>query len=229
MSRTILVVDDEPAICELVRFHLERDGFRVLTTDNGLDALMMQQDHQPDLVILDEMLPALPGFDVLRRLRAESQVPVIMLTARKEEVDRVVGLELGADDYVTKPFSVRELIARVRAIFRRQEPPVKTLAFSNNGITVRVEEQRALVDDQPINLTATEFQILALFMRHPGRVFSRSDLFASVWGYDSHGDTRTVNVHIRNLRDKLGAKGMLIESVRGVGYRLNAHAQEDNA
>lgn len=227
MSRTILVVDDEPAICELVRFHLERHGFRVLTTDNGVDALMMQKNYRPDLLILDEMLPALSGFDVLRRLRSESHVPVIMLTARKEEVDRIVGLELGADDYVTKPFSVRELVARVRAIFRRHEISDQISEISNHGITVRIEEQRALVGDQPINLTAKEFRILALLMTYPGRVFSRSDLFTSVWGYDSHGDTRTINVHIRNLRDKLGTKGRWIESVRGVGYRLNAQTEKE--
>jgi two-component system alkaline phosphatase synthesis response regulator PhoP len=221
---TVLVVDDEPAIRELVRFTLEREGFRVRLAGDGWEALDAARREAPDLVVLDLMLPGLSGEDVCRALRAEMDVPVLMLTARKEESDRVSGLELGADDYVTKPFSPRELAARVRAILRRtrgRDMP------GSEGLVVDVERRRVTLDGRPIDLTYTEFELLRTLRAYPGRVFSREDLLSRVWGQDFYGDTRTVDVHIRHLREKLGedpAHPRFIETVRGVGYRFREAA-----
>ncbi len=222
--RTILVVDDEPAIILLIRHRLEHDGFRVLTAENGIDAIITAKSHHPDLIILDLMLPGIVGLEVLRELRTHSTVPIIILSARKEEVDRVVGLELGADDYVVKPFSVRELSARVKAMFRRQETRSIETDLTWNGIAINLDRREATVQGRPVNLTSTEFELLSLLLRNPGRVFSRQDLLRQVWGYEVGGDARTVNVHIKNLREKLGEEGQgEIETVRGVGYRMRNH------
>ena len=222
MGRTILVIDDEPAILTLIRHRLEHDGFRVITAEDGLTAWDRIRQERPDLIVLDLMLPGLPGLDLLSRIRSQYSVPVIVLTARKEEVDRVVGLEMGADDYVTKPFSVRELSARIKAMFRRQEDRRDHSAeIHRHGIVLNSHQRWATVHGKPVSLTATEFSILALLLENPGRVFSRQDLFRHVWGYDvAGGDTRTINVHIKNLRDKLGDAQTAIETVRGVGYRV---------
>lgn len=221
---TVLVVDDEPAIRELVRFTLEREGFRVRLAGDGWEALEAARREAPDLVVLDLMLPGLSGEDVCRALRAEMDVPVLMLTARKEESDRVSGLELGADDYVTKPFSPRELAARVRAILRRTR---SREAGGGEGLVVDVERRRVTLDGRPVDLTYTEFELLRTLRAYPGRVFSREDLLSRVWGQDFYGDTRTVDVHIRHLREKLGedpARPRFIETVRGVGYRFRETA-----
>ena len=221
---TILVVDDEPAIRELVRFTLERDGFRIATANEGWEALSVAKAERPDLVILDLMLPGLSGEEVCRALRAEMDVPVLMLTARKEESDRVMGLELGADDYVTKPFSPRELAARVRAILRRAgSSRAGSVAAPEEPLVVDVERRRVTLDGNPVELTYTEFELLSTLKAHPGRVFSREELLSRVWGQEFFGDSRTVDVHIRHLREKLAEDPVhprFIETVRGVGYRF---------
>ncbi len=223
MNRTILVVDDEPNILTLVQFPLEREGYHVLTALNGMDALELFRTQTPDLVVLDLMLPSLSGLEVLRQLRQESNVPVMMLTARKEEVDRIVGLEMGADDYVVKPFSVRELVARIKAILRRNTPSASADVLSMHGLTVEVPQHLVSYRGEPRHITRKEFEILTLLLSNPGRVFTRQQLLTEVWGYEIADDTRTVNVHIKNLREKLKEAGDLIETVRGVGYRFKGH------
>lgn len=223
VNRTILVVDDEPNILTLVQFPLEREGYHVLTALNGMEALELFRTQTPDLVVLDLMLPSLSGLEVLRQLRQESNVPVMMLTARKEEVDRIVGLEMGADDYVVKPFSVRELVARIKAILRRNTPSASSDVLSMHGLTVEVPQHLVSYRGEPRHITRKEFEILTLLLSNPGRVFTRQQLLTEVWGYEIADDTRTVNVHIKNLREKLKEAGDLIETVRGVGYRFKGH------
>jgi DNA-binding response OmpR family regulator len=234
---TILVVEDERELNTLVRRHLEDEGHRVLQAFDGAAALQIAQQEHPDLVILDWMLPHLDGLEVCRRLRRESIVPILMLTARAEEVDRVLGLEVGADDYLVKPFSIRELLARVRAIFRRIElqgqagsaeanPPL----LEDGPLRVDVGEHVASVDGRPVELTPKEFDLLALLVRNPGRAFARDYLLDKVWGYDYGGlDTRTVDTHVLRLRKKLGAVGDRIETVWGVGYRFARSAQRQGS
>lgn len=222
MARSVLIVDDESAILTLLRFHLEREGFLVISAENGNEALAAAHRESPDLVILDLMLPGISGLEVLKRLRLSSQVPVIMLTAAKDEVDRVVGLEMGADDYITKPFSTRELVARVKALFRRQDALPASDELSYQGLLLRFDQRTATLNGRAIHMTYKEFDILAILMQHAGRVFSRENLFKMVWGYESAHDTRTINVHIYNLREKLDEAGSLIETVRGVGYRFRS-------
>lgn len=224
MGQKVLVVDDETAILELVAYNLTREGFDVIQEVSGQKAPERVKQESPDLIILDVMLPGMSGFDVCRAIRKTTDVPIIMLTARKDEVDRVLGLELGADDYVTKPFSPRELIARVKAILRRtgriqeNEEEIRTV-----GLVVDMERRQASVDGRSINLTFTEFELLSILARNPGRAFTRDELLVRVWGQDFYGDARTVDVHIRHLREKLmedpGAP-RFIETVRGVGYRF---------
>lgn len=222
MGRTVLVVDDEPAIVVLIQHSLEHEGFRVLIAEDGITAVERVREERPDLVVLDLMLPGIPGLDVLRQIRLLSTIPVILLTARKEEVDRVVGLEMGADDYVTKPFSVRELVARIKAMFRRQEIRSVSPEILLHGLSLNMERRTVSYEGQRVNLTTTEFEILALLVQSPGRVYTRQDMLRQVWGYGEMGDARTVNVHIKNLREKLGTAQTLIETVRGVGYRMRA-------
>ncbi|MDA8193614.1 MAG: response regulator transcription factor [Thermaerobacter sp.] len=225
MAQKVLVVDDEAAISELVAYNLTREGFDVVTEDNGVSALARVDAEPPDLVILDVMLPGMSGLDVCRAIRQKTEVPIILLTARKDEVDRVLGLELGADDYVTKPFSPRELIARVKAILRRTGAKSRDSAgeIRASGLTVELERREAAVDGREINLTFTEFELLSILARHPGRAFTRDELLVRVWGSDFYGDARTVDVHIRHLREKLQdnlGSPRFIETVRGVGYRF---------
>lgn len=220
----LLVVDDETAIAELVTYHLTREGYHVDVEEDGKAAVLRAQRESFDLVILDVMLPGLSGLEVCRAIRQNSDVPIIMLTARKDEVDRVLGLELGADDYVTKPFSPRELIARVKAILRRSaRGRDESGGVRVPGLEVDVERRAVSVDGQPVNLTFTEFELLTILARHPGRAFTRDELLVRVWGEDFYGDSRTVDVHVRHLREKLHedpAKPRFIETVRGVGYRF---------
>jgi two-component system alkaline phosphatase synthesis response regulator PhoP len=225
MATKILVVDDEPAIVELVQYNLEREGFQVVTAVDGQAALAEAREEAPDLIVLDVMLPEVSGLDVCRTLRQMTDVPIILLTARKDEVDRVLGLELGADDYVTKPFSPRELVARIKAILRRTSPREGDGTGGQDGLVVDPARRRVHVDGREVDLTYTEFELLHLLARHPGLAFTRDQLLAEVWGADSFGDTRTVDVHIRHLREKLGddlAQPRFIETVRGVGYRFRA-------
>jgi DNA-binding response OmpR family regulator len=224
MARTILVVDDETTLRETLVEALESEGYRAVAAADGREALAAFRAHRPDLVLLDLMLPELSGVEVCRILRAESAVPIIMLTAKDSEVDKVVGLELGADDYVTKPFSLRELTARIRAIFRRAEqagsseaPPVIDLG----RVQVDLAGHRLLRDGATLPVKPKAFELLAFMLRHPGQVFTRDQLLEHVWGYDYAGESRTVDVHIHWLRAEIEADAAApayLHTVRGVGY-----------
>jgi len=229
MTSRILVVDDEPAVTDLLAYNLRKAHYDVLTAADGRTALRLARESKPDLILLDLMIPAVDGLDVCRELRKTSAVPIIMITARGEEVDRVVGLELGADDYVTKPFSVRELMARVKAVLRRVGPEgqaaaPKTVLSGPGGLRLEVECRTACAGETPLDLTRLEFDLLHLFLLNAGRVLTRERLLEQAWGYDFAGDTRAVDSAIKRLRAKLrqaSAEADSIEAVRGVGYRLN--------
>jgi two-component system alkaline phosphatase synthesis response regulator PhoP len=219
--KTILVVDDERNIVELVRLYLEKEGFAVVAAADGKQALVQFERSQPDLVVLDLMLPKLDGFEVCRELRRRSDVPILMLTARSEDVDAIVGLELGADDYVTKPFNPRARVARVKAILRRTDATARggrPLQVGNLRIDPRRRE--ASVGDRNMELRAREFDLLAALARDPGVVLTRDALLEDVWGTDFPGETRTVDVHVAEVRKKLGDDGPQVETIRGIGYRL---------
>ena len=224
MKRTILVVDDEPTLRETLVEALEAEGYRAISAADGREALAHFRAERPDLVLLDLMLPELSGIEVCRIIRAESGVPIVMLTAKDSEVDKVVGLELGADDYVTKPFSVRELSARLRAIFRRGEqsatetPPA---LHDLGSVQVDLAGHRILRDGREVPAKPKVFELLAFLLRHPGQVFSRDQLLERVWGYDYAGETRTVDVHVHWLRAAIEAdpsRPEFVHTVRGVGY-----------
>jgi two-component system, OmpR family, response regulator RegX3 len=226
-ARTVLVVDDEPTIRETVADAVMIDGHRVVTAATGPEALLVFRAAQPDLVILDLMLPELSGIEVCRILRAESGVPIIMLTARDAEIDRVVGLEVGADDYVTKPFSLRELTARVRAVFRRLDqagsraPVAGPDVVDLGSVQVDLPGYRLLRAGKAVAVKPRAFQLLAFLVRNPGQVFTREHLLQEVWGTDYPGETRTVDVHVRLVREAIEvdpANPMLLETVRGTGY-----------
>jgi len=219
---TILVVDDERHIVELARLYLSNDGYTVLSAYDGLRALEMTRERRPDLVVLDIMLPKMDGWEVCRRLRqGGNDVPIIMLTARSEDVDRIVGLELGADDYVVKPFNPRELVARVKAVLRRSEGKTRIAKVLRLGdLEIDHERREARVAGRELKLRAKEFDLLLAFAEHPGFVFSRDQLLNRVWGYDFAGGTRTVDVHVARLRDKLSGSRVKIETIWGVGYKL---------
>lgn len=235
MADRVLVVDDEPALVELVAFNLRKAGFDVNTAADGAAALVAARSWNPQVVVLDVMLPGLDGFEVCRELRKWSAVPVLMLTARKEEVDRVVGLELGADDYLTKPFSPRELVARVRALLRRVRLDRETAAaglaggvLESGSLRIDLERHDVTVEGRSVDLTPTEFRLLSQLAQHPGRVYGREDLLRVIWGDDFFGDERTVDVHVRHLREKVEpdpAHPQLILTVRGVGYRFSPRPQ----
>jgi DNA-binding response OmpR family regulator len=222
-SKTVLVVDDEPTLVATLRYNLEREGYRVLTAGDGDAALVTARTERPDLVVLDLMLPVMDGLEVCRALRSEMRVPILMLTARSEEVDKVVGLELGADDYVTKPFGMRELLARVRALLRRIEPHPDNEALVSGDIEIDLKRHEAIRAGRRLDLKPKELDLLLFFMRNRGRAFTREQLLRDVWGYDFLGDSRTVDVHVRWLRQKIeaepGEPARLI-TVRGVGYRF---------
>jgi DNA-binding response OmpR family regulator len=225
MARTILVVEDEPTLRETLAEALETDGFRVLTAADGREALTRFRAERPDLVLLDLMLPELSGVEVCRILRAESGVPIIMLTAKDSELDKVVGLELGADDYVTKPFSIRELTARIRTQFRRADQAATVEAppasVELGSVQVDLAGHRLLRDGLALPVKPQAFELLAFLLRHPGQVFTRDQLLERVWGYDYAGETRTVDVHVHWLRTQIEADPRdpaFIHTVRGVGY-----------
>jgi len=224
MTQKILVVDDEPEIVKLVRAYLEHAGFAVVTANEGNQALAVFRRERPNLVILDLNLPGLDGLDVCRALRRDTDIPIIMLTARLEETDRLIGLELGADDYVVKPFSPREIVARVRAVLRRAEGlPVRPQVISSAGVTLDLTQRIATKNGQLLELTTMEFDLLALLAEHPGQVFSRLQLLERTQDTAYEGYERTIDVHIKNLRIKLGdnpQNPQYIETVRGVGYRF---------
>jgi DNA-binding response OmpR family regulator len=223
---TVLVVDDEPIVREVVVRYLEREGYRTLEAGDGVLARELVERERPNLVVLDLMLPGMDGLSLCRWIRARSDLPVIMLTARGEEADRIVGLELGADDYVTKPFSPRELAARVRTVLRRAAPPVLAEArLSFGDLEIDAATREVTRAGQPVRLTAREFDLLWFLASHPRRVFSRSQLMERVWGYEAALDTGTVTVHVRRLREKIEddpARPRRLETVWGVGYRFAA-------
>ncbi len=219
--KTILVVDDAPNIVELVRLYLEGAGYATIVATDGPSAVELHRRHHPDLVLLDVMLPGMDGFEVCRAIRREADTPVIMLTARTDDIDAIVGLELGADDYVTKPFNPRALVARVKAILRRTDGTVRLGRPIEVG-SLRIDPRRreVVLGDVIVELRGREFDLLAALARDPGVVLSRETLLEDVWGTDFPGETRTVDVHVSEVRKKLGPDGPAIESVRGVGYRL---------
>lgn len=223
---TVLVVDDERHIFELVRLYLEQEGFDVAYAADGAEALQRIGALNPDLVVLDVMLPEMDGLSVCRRLRQEgNRVPIILLTARGDDIDKILGLELGADDYVTKPFNPRELVARVKAVLRRvggESLPDKRreTALALGRVRLFPQQREVVIGKEQVYLRPKEFDLLETFLRHPGQVLSREQLLNQVWGYDYVGETRTVDVHVASLRDKLEGSGVKIETVWGIGYKL---------
>jgi two-component system response regulator RegX3 len=218
MSGTVLLVEDEPSVGELVRGYLSRDGYRVIWVRSGEEALAELDRHPIRMVILDIGLPGIDGFEVCRTMRARSRVPILMLTARDEEPDRVVGLEVGADDYLTKPFSLRELVARIKAVLRRTEPQPTQDVLTLGDVVVNRETHDVTIAGDPIELTAKEFELLSYFAANAGALLSRDQLLDRVWGVEYPGGTRTVDVHVAQLRRKLGRPG-LIRTLRGAGYK----------
>jgi DNA-binding response OmpR family regulator len=225
-SSTILLVDDEDSIQKLLAYPLEREGFRVLQARDGAEALERFASERVDLVVLDVMLPKLDGLEVCKRLRAESEVPIIMLTARDDELDKVLGLELGADDYITKPFSIREFRSRVRALLRRAAVPRQAEVgevISAGALDIDLARRSVEVRGTPVQLTYVEFELLRTLASHPGRVYSRRMLLEALWGSADYREPRTIDVHVRHLREKLeddAAEPEYILTVRGVGYRF---------
>jgi DNA-binding response OmpR family regulator len=225
MSTTVLVVDDEQIVREVVVSYLRHEGYRTLEAGDGDTARRLLEEEPPDLVVLDLMLPGIDGLELCRWIRARSELPVIMLTARGEEADRIVGLELGADDYVTKPFSPRELAARVRTVLRRTStdiPRAEVLSF--DGLVVDGRMHQATRNGKPLRLTAKEFDLLWFLANHPRQVFSRDQLMDRVWGYEAAFDTGTVTVHVRRLREKIEndpSQPRMLQTVWGVGYRFD--------
>ncbi len=229
MVSSILVVDDEPSIVELIDFNLQKTGYQVLKAENGHEALQLVRNNKPDLIILDLMIPGIDGIEVCRRLKGQQEtaaIPIIMLTAKNEEVDKIVGLELGADDYMTKPFSPRELMARVKAVLRRSHKD----SIQHDGelvvgkLRLNFSSYTAYLDQEKLELTPKEYELLKLFITNVGRAYTREQLLEKVWGYEYFGDTRTVDVHVRHLRAKMAAEPKVaeaIETVRGVGYRFS--------
>ncbi|GMA48838.1 DNA-binding response regulator [Alicyclobacillus contaminans] len=220
----VLIVDDEASIVHLITGYLRKEGFSVLVAETGPEALEMAKWSAPDLIILDVMLPDLDGFEVCRRLRQTSMVPILMLTAKAGEADKIIGLGIGADDYLTKPFSPRELVARVKALLRRanlREPPITSDILQFGDLTLDLRAMSVRKAGKPVNLTAIEFQLLKILATHPGQVFTKQQLLDLCWGYDYVGDDRLVVVHIANVRKKLEdnpAEPMYIQTIRGVGY-----------
>ena len=227
-NEIILVVDDEEHIAELISYNLTSNGYKVITANNGNDAVKLAVEEKPNLILLDLMIPGKDGYDVCKDVRSNSEIrntPIIMLTAKSEELDKILGLELGADDYITKPFSVRELLARVKAVLRRfsiSEPESNVLVFGN--LTADFDKREILVNDKKLDLTLKEFELLEILIRNKGKILTRDTLLDKIWGYEYIGETRTVDVHIRYLRKKIEADDKnpkFIETIRGVGYRFN--------
>ena len=222
MASTVLVVDDEKNIVQLARLYLNKEGYEVESAYDGLEALKMAKSVRPDLIILDLMMPEMDGLEVCRELRKTSNVPIIMLTAKGDDIDRIVGLEIGADDYMTKPFNPRELVARVKAVLRRtaQDAPAQAV-LEAGGLHLDTASREVTLDGAAVTLRAKEFDLLTAFMRYAGIVLDRERLLHLVWGADYYGDTRTIDVHVAWLREKLAAaKNVKIQTVWGVGYKL---------
>lgn len=229
MEDKILIVDDEEHILELLKFNLENAGFKVITASNGIEALEYLKNSLPKLILLDLMLPGMDGYDVCKEIRREknlSNIPIIMITARSEELDKILGLELGADDYITKPFSIRELIARVKAVLRRTtNSPSNDKVFSYGNLMVDFEKHEVTKNGDRVDLTLKEFELLELLIKNKGKVLTRDSLLDKIWGYEYIGETRTVDVHIRHLRQKIeddDKNPRYIETIRGIGYRFTS-------
>jgi two-component system phosphate regulon response regulator PhoB len=223
LGKTILIIEDEQDVVDLLALNLRRAGFAILTAADGAAGLEKARAEKPDLIILDLMLPKLPGLEVCKILKTDlhtRRIPIMMLTAKAEEIDRIVGLEFGADDYVPKPFSPREVILRIKAIMRRSEGKPDDERLTAGPITIDPERHEVLIHGRRVNLTSLEFKLLRTLMQRRGRVQTRDRLLNEVWGYESVIDTRTVDTHVRRLRKKLGKAAGIIESVRGFGYRL---------
>jgi DNA-binding response OmpR family regulator len=230
---TILMIDDQPSIRELVELYLTNEGFRMVTARNGREGLFMARQEQPDLILLDVMMPDMDGYTFLKEHRKERDTPIIILTARGDETDRVLGLEMGADDYVTKPFNPRELVARVRAVLRRMRRDVEALGviYRAGALAVHPLAHRVYLSDSPIDLTRTEFDLLTIMMRTPGRAFSRWELLERLDASDTDNYERTIDVHIRNLRTKIEpdpSQPRYVETVYGVGYRFAEKLENGN-
>lgn len=224
VNKRVLVVDDDVKTVELVKLYLKRDGYRILTAYDGVEALRLAREGHPDLIVLDLMLPGIDGLEICRTLRAESDVPVIMLTAKTTDQDKLVGLNLGADDYVTKPFSPKELAARVRAVLRRLPGERGPVEIKHGELTLNFLKREAFLAGKPLNLTTVEFKLLAALIKEPGRVFSRAQLIENAFGYDFEGFDRTIDVHVLNLRRKLEpdpSHPRYIKTVYGAGYKLS--------
>jgi DNA-binding response OmpR family regulator len=227
---TLLVVDDEPNILALAKLYLEQEGYRVEGVGNGKDALLKMNSIKPSLIVLDLMLPDIDGFEVCREIRKKSDVPILMLTARKEDIDKIVGLELGADDYITKPFNPRELVARVKAILRRYKAGLKSReAIEVGNLRIDPARREATIGGQPLRLRTKEFDLLATLAQNLGVVLTRDRLLEIVWETDYYGETRTVDIHINHLRDKLSDANISIETVRGIGYKMILKSEISNS
>lgn len=219
MSAKILIVDDERGIRNLISAYLKTEGYQIFEAENGNNAITLARKHKPDIILLDIMLPGMNGLEVLDTLRRESDVYVILLTAKNEEIDKIIGLSMGGDDYLTKPFSPRELVARIKAVLRRiQSKPQITNSISTAHIRLDSHSRQVWIEDNLINLTMIEFDLLYTFMRHKGQVLTRDQLLEHVWGKNYFGETRVVDVHVGNIRRKLGNR--FINTVRGIGYRF---------
>ncbi|MDX6658100.1 MAG: hypothetical protein QOH62_2893 [Solirubrobacteraceae bacterium] len=230
MNERVLVVDDEPSVHEVVRAYLEREGFVVLSASDGREGLRMAEERRPALIVLDLMLPDLSGEDIVREVRRRSDVPILMLTARSGEDDRVFGLELGADDYLTKPFSPRELVARIKAVLRRapdnDAPLLSRIVLDDGSLVVDTDRHEVTLAGELVELTASEFRLLVALARHPGRVYSRPQLVERLQGHDFPGYERTIDAHVKNVRRKLGddpRDPRYVITVHGVGYKLGVH------
>ncbi|MDO5038135.1 response regulator [Clostridium sp.] len=226
----ILIVDDEEHILELLKFNIENAGYQVIWANNGLDALNIAKNEKPHLILLDLMLPGMDGFDVCKEIKRNNDtcnISIIMLTAKGEELDKILGLELGADDYITKPFSIRELLARVKAVLRRSAPlesNKKEDIYDNGRLKIDFERHEVTINNKKIDMTLKEFELLEILIRNKGKILKREILLDKIWGYEYIGETRTVDVHIRYLRKKIeedDKNPKLIETIRGVGYRFN--------
>ncbi|MAT43041.1 MAG: DNA-binding response regulator [Anaerolineaceae bacterium] len=219
MTAKILIVDDEPGIRNLISAYLRKEGYQIYEADDGLKALQAARSFKPDIILLDIMLPGLDGLEVLSHLRRESDVYVILLTAKNEETDKVIGLSVGGDDYLTKPFSPRELVARIKAVLRRlQSPSLKNSPLTTQHLRLDPDSRQVWLENQPLDLTTLEFDLLLTFLRHHGQVLSREQLLEQVWGTSYFGETRVVDVHVGNIRRKLDNR--FISTVRGIGYRF---------
>ncbi len=219
-SGTIVVIEDERNIRDLIRVALEADGYRVLSAVDGVEGLTIIQQRLPDLVVLDLMLPKVDGWEVARSLRKSFDVPIIIVSARRDEIDRVAGLELGADAYVVKPFSPRELVARVGAVLRRSRSTQRVRTLEVGAVRVDLDRRRVTINDIVVEMRPREFELLVIFLAHPEIVLSREQILREIWGTDGSESTRTVDVHASQLRTRLEGSGLVIESLRGVGYRL---------